>query len=101
VVGASRTEWKSGYRVLANILEAGYAGALYPVNPGVETILGVPTYPDLASIPETPELVIAVLPRTQTRSLMLDCADAGVRHVIIPAAGSPTPEKKDGGWRRA
>ncbi len=86
-MGASRTEWKSGYRVLANIIEAGFAGGLYPVNPGVEEILGVRTYPDLASIPEPPELVIAVLPRTQTRSLMLECAQAGVRHVIVPAAG--------------
>lgn len=87
MVGASRTEWKSGYRVLANIIEAGFEGGLYPVNPGAGEILGVRAYPDLARLPRTPDLVIAVLPRAQTRDLMLECAGAGVRHVIIPAAG--------------
>lgn len=87
VVGASRTPLKSGYRVLANIIEFGFEGGLYPVNPGVEEILGLRAYPDLARLPETPELVVAVLPRDQTRGLMLECAKAGIKNVIIPAAG--------------
>lgn len=87
MAGASRNEWKSGHRVLANIIEAGFEGGLYPVNPGAGEILGVRAYPGLARLPETPELVVAVLPRAQTRDLMLECAGAGVRNIIIPAAG--------------
>ncbi len=87
VVGASKSEGKAGFRVLANIVEFGFRGNLYPVNPGASEVLGIPSYPSVSSLPEVPDLVIAVLPREKTRDLMLECADAGAGHVIIPAAG--------------
>jgi acetate---CoA ligase (ADP-forming) len=87
VVGASRTPGKAGNTVLANVLEFGFEGRVYPVNPGAGRILGLDSYPDLRSLPETPELVVAVLPREKTRELLMECTRRGVTHVIVPAAG--------------
>lgn len=87
VVGASRTPGKAGHIVLANILEFGFGGPVYPVNPGAGEILGVPAYDSLDALPTVPDLVIAVLPREHTEALMRQCAALGVKHVIIPAAG--------------
>ncbi len=87
VVGASRTPGKAGYTVLANILEFGFEGGVYPVNPGADDIQGVKAYPSLEALPEVPEVVVAVLPRESTESLMEECAKLGVKNVIVPAAG--------------
>ena len=84
VVGASRTPGKAGHTVLANILEFGFEGPVYPVNPGAGEILGLRRYAGLDELPGTPDLLVAVLPREMTRGLMEECARAGVRHVIIP-----------------
>ncbi len=87
VVGASRTPGKAGHTVLANILEFGFEGDVFPVNPAVEEVQGVRAYASLGELPETPDVVVAVLPREQTKALMEDCARASVKRVIIPAAG--------------
>ncbi|MHB8895524.1 MAG: acetate--CoA ligase family protein [Candidatus Geothermincolia bacterium] len=87
VVGASRAAGKGGNTILANILEFGFGGRIYPINPSAGEILGLRVYPTLADLPGPPDLVIAVLPRAQTVELMAECASAGVRSVIIPAAG--------------
>lgn len=87
VVGASRTPGKGGNTIVANILEFGFAGKVFPVNPSAGEILGLEVYPSISELPRTPGLVVAVLPRAQTVELMKQCADAGVKSVIIPAAG--------------
>ena len=45
VLGVSRNPAKLGYRLLQNVLEGGYAGAVHPVNPSGEPILGCATVP--------------------------------------------------------
>jgi acetate---CoA ligase (ADP-forming) len=87
VVGASRTPGKAGHTVLANIIEFGFSGGLYPVNPGIDEVQGIRAYPSLGDLPEVPEVVVAVLPRERTEALMTECAALGVKNVIIPAAG--------------
>ena len=46
---------------MENLLHGGYEGPLYAVNPGYETVRGVPCFPDLASLPETVEHVVLTL----------------------------------------
>ncbi|MBU4489633.1 MAG: CoA-binding protein [Actinobacteria bacterium] len=87
VIGASRTPGKAGNTVVSNMLEFGFEGRLYPVNPGAGEILGLRCYRSLLEVPGTPDLVIGVLPREKTRDLVAECAREGVRHLIIPTAG--------------
>jgi len=58
VVGASNREHSMGNWSLVNLARGGYRGAIYPVNPGSVEIGGLRCYPDLAGLPETPDLVM-------------------------------------------
>lgn len=87
VVGASRTPGKAGNTVVSNILEFGFGGRLYPVNPGAGEILDLRCYRSLSDLPEVPDLVVGVLPRKKARDLVIECARVGVSHLVLPTAG--------------
>ena len=58
VVGASERPHSVGRRTIENLKTGGFSGRLYPVNPGYDSILGIPCYPNLKSLPETVEHVL-------------------------------------------
>lgn len=89
VVGASRDPAKWGRRILEYTYRAGYRGALYGVNPAVGD-LGLPsvtTVPALAEIDRPIDLAVLARPASMTPDLVDECADLGVRSVLITAAG--------------
>jgi len=61
VVGASERPDSVGRQTMENLLTGKYSGRLFAVNPGYESILGVPCFPDLASLPETVEHVVLAI----------------------------------------
>lgn len=86
IVGASRQKSKVGYEILANMMEAGYGGRIFPVNPKADTIEGLKCFPELESIGDTPDLVIIIVPAKIVPSVMQQCAKVGVKAVIIITA---------------
>jgi acetyl coenzyme A synthetase (ADP forming)-like protein len=87
IVGASRQKGKVGYEILANMIEGGYTGAIFPVNPNAESIEGLKCFPDLKSIGQTPDLVIIIVPARFVPGVMEECVKVRVRSVIIITAG--------------
>ena len=87
IVGASRQKGKVGYEILANMIEAGYEGTIFPVNPRADTVEGLPCYPDLQSIGHVPELVVIIVPAKVVPAVMRQCAKIGARSVIIITGG--------------
>ena len=87
VVGASRQKSKVGYGILTNIINAGYEGKIFPVNPRAEIVKGLKCYPDLKSIGEVPDLVIIVVPAEVVPAVMQQCAEVKTEAVIIITAG--------------
>ncbi|MGA2093357.1 MAG: acetate--CoA ligase family protein [Sedimentisphaerales bacterium] len=87
MVGASRQKGKVGYEILRSMLEAGYEGKIFPVNPQADTIEGLKCYPDLKSIGQTPDLVIIVVPAKAVSAVMQDCGAIGTKAVVIITAG--------------
>jgi acetyltransferase len=87
IVGASRQKGKVGYEILSNMIEAGYKGKIYPVNPNADTIEGLKCFPDLKSIGQIPDLVIIVVPANVVGVVMQQCATVGVKSVIVITAG--------------
>jgi acetyl coenzyme A synthetase (ADP forming)-like protein len=87
IVGASRQKGKVGYEILANIIEAGYEGEIFPVNQMADAIEGLKCYPDLQSIGKTPDLVVIIIPAKFVPAMMKQCAKVGVKSVIIITAG--------------
>jgi acetyl coenzyme A synthetase (ADP forming)-like protein len=87
IVGASREKGKVGYEILKSMLDAGYAGKIFPVNPKAEAIEGLKCYPDLQSIGQAPDLIVIVVPARVVAAVMQQCAKIGTKAVIIITAG--------------
>jgi len=87
IVGASQNKGKVGHEILTNLINGGYKGKIYPVNPKAETIEGLKCYPDLESIGEVCELVVIVVPAKLVPAIMKQCAKTGAKSVIIITAG--------------
>jgi len=91
VVGASRTPGKVGYDILKNLLDAGFAGPIYPVNPKAESVLDLKCYADLASIvadgQPAPDLAIVVIPAKFVLDVIDQCGQVGTKAVIVISAG--------------
>ena len=62
VIGASRSEEKIGHAVLKNIVDSGFGGEIYPVNPEAEKILGRRAYGSVKDVPGALDLAVIVLP---------------------------------------
>ncbi len=87
LVGASKSPDKLGYRILKNLVEGGYKGSIYPVNPSAEEILNMKTYKSISEIPSPPELVIIVIPSKFVLDVAEECGRAGVKGLIVITAG--------------
>lgn len=87
VIGASDTPNTVGYSLLRNLIGAGFQGVVYPVNPKRESVQGIQAYPNIASLPKTPDLAIIATPAVGVPNLLRECGHAGIHGVIIISAG--------------
>ncbi len=87
IIGASQSPGKLGYTVLANVIEAGYKGNIYPINPKASQIYNLKAYPSLMDVPETPDLAVMVIPYNHVPGAMRECGEKGVKAVVVISAG--------------
>jgi len=87
VFGASDREESVGGRVLRNILAAGFAGAVYPVNPKHATVAGRRCYRDLHDIGEPVDLAVIATPAATVPGIVHACGEYGVHAAVIHSAG--------------
>jgi acetyl coenzyme A synthetase (ADP forming)-like protein len=100
IVGASRSSGKVGYEILAGLLKAGYPGKIFPVNPTAEEIQGLKSFPDVKSIGEPPELVIIVVAAKHVVNIVKECAQIGVKAVVIVSSGFKESGPEGAEWER-
>lgn len=87
VIGASRNSGKLGGAILANLLQSGYKGKIFPVNKEAEQVSGLRCYPGVAAIGEQFDLAIVAVPAEVVETELAACAKAGARAAIVVAAG--------------
>jgi acetyltransferase len=87
VVGASATKGKAGHFLFRNLLEGGYKGRLYPVNPASRRVLGCRTYASIGDVPEPVDLAFLIVAGPHVVPVLQDCARSGVKAVTIVTAG--------------
>jgi acyl-CoA synthetase (NDP forming) len=87
IVGASDDVGKWGGSALRNILDGGFAGAIYPVSPHGGTFFGLPVYASLDDLPEAPDLALLAVGAHQAAGLVEQCGRCGVRAAVAIAAG--------------
>jgi acetyl coenzyme A synthetase (ADP forming)-like protein len=87
VIGASSNPDKIGYKILKNIIDAGFSGAIYPINPRGGEILGLEAYTSVIDVPGEVDTVVVVVPSKFVPGVIEECAQKGVKGAVIISSG--------------
>ena len=87
VIGASTSPDKLGHEILKNILDGGYQGAVYPINPKADTILDLPCHTNVKELQEPPDLAVLIIPARFVPQAIQDCGEKGVKGAVIITGG--------------
>ena len=87
VVGASATRGKLGNDVLRNLIESGFEGRIYPVNPRGGEILGQKVYRSVSEIANNVDVGIIVIPAKYVLAIVEECGKKGLKALVIITAG--------------
>lgn len=87
IIGASANPAKLSHGILKNLIESEYKGAVYPVNPGSQEILGRKCYADISTVPDPLDLAVSILPAPATPAVLEACGQRGLKAVIIISGG--------------
>jgi acyl-CoA synthetase (NDP forming) len=96
VVGASENPGKLGYHVMKSLIEGGFKGDLFPINPGESELFGARAYRSLADVPHDVDLAVVVLPARAVPEIIQQCAAKGVKGVVLITAGFKEIEDEQG-----
>ena len=96
VVGASRREGTIGQQVTKNLIEGGFPGPIYPINPGATEILGLKAYPSIGEVPGPVDAAVYCVPADKVLDVARQCAKVGVKgHIVITSGFAEVGNKKD------
>ena len=87
VVGATNRQGSVGLAVFRNILDAGFQGVLYPVNPKAKSVQSVKAYPSLAEISDEVDLAIIIVPAEMVSSIIEEAGRKGIKGAVVITAG--------------
>lgn len=87
VIGASRRRGSISAEIFRNLLDLGFEGPVYPVNPKSEVVQSVPAYADVTAIPGPVDLAVIVVPASAVLEVAHQCGQKGVRALLVISAG--------------
>jgi acetate---CoA ligase (ADP-forming) len=87
VVGASRRRGTVSGELFHNLLEAGFNGPVYPVNPKASVVQSVVAYKSVLEVPGPVDLAVLALPAPYVVEAAQECAAKGVRAIVVISAG--------------
>lgn len=87
VIGASDNPLKPGGRPLGFLLQKGYRGQIYAVNPSHRTINGVTCYPSVTDIPGEVDLAIVSVVADKVYQTLEECSAKGIRAAVVFSSG--------------
>ncbi len=87
IIGASRHTESIGYLLVRCLIESGFAGAVYPVNPNTEVISSIKTYASVSAIPGDVDMAIIAVPASLVSRVVQECGKKKVRNLIVISDG--------------
>jgi acyl-CoA synthetase (NDP forming) len=87
ILGASDDATRISGRPVRYLIEGGFKGGIYPVNPNRETVQGLKAYKTLADVPEVPDVALLAVPAALTEQAIAECVAKGVKGAVIFSAG--------------
>lgn len=87
VIGASENPTKLGNVILKNLIDGGYEGKIYPVNPKHKELLGLECYSSIKKLRGKVDLAIFAIPAHIVPRIADDCGKNGVKGIVVLSAG--------------
>ena len=87
VIGATRNETKRGYQAIRALLDDKFEGAIYPVNPKEESILGFKCYQRITDIEAPVDIALIATPAATVSDILKACGEKGVAGAVVLAGG--------------
>jgi acyl-CoA synthetase (NDP forming) len=87
IIGASSNPARLGGRPLQILRQHGYSGSIYPVNPGHDSVGGLPAYPSIGAAPGPVDVAAVIVPAALVVETLRQCAVAGVRSAVVFSSG--------------
>ncbi len=81
VIGATDNKEKFGHKIFKLLKNAGYK--VFPVNPGIKSVLGEPCYASLSDLPVKPDAVNFVVPPQVGEPIITECSTLGIKNVWL------------------
>lgn len=91
VIGASGRTGSVGATVLSNLVSAGFAGPVWPVNPKYRKLLGMDVFADVSRLPQAPGLAVVCTPASTVPRIVGQLGALGCRTVVVLSAGLDAP----------
>ena len=87
VIGATQDAAKIGGRIVRTLIEHGFRGIIYPVNPSHAEIAGLKSYESVRALPEPVDLALIAVPAPKVPDVLQSCALAGIKGAVIYSSG--------------
>ncbi|MEC5179946.1 bifunctional acetate--CoA ligase family protein/GNAT family N-acetyltransferase [Arthrobacter sp. CG_A4] len=87
VIGASRKWGTIGYQLLEHIIEGGFTGPVYAINPEALELAGMLSFARLSEVPGPVKLAIIAVPYAEVPKVVQECGAAGVKGIVVATAG--------------
>ena len=87
IIGASTKELSIGNRIIKNLVDFGYKGPIYPINPKADEVRGIKAYPSILEVPGDVDLAHIIIPSKFIPLAVEDCGKKNVKAIIINSAG--------------
>ncbi|MBL0157405.1 MAG: bifunctional acetate--CoA ligase family protein/GNAT family N-acetyltransferase [Bryobacterales bacterium] len=97
VIGATENPGSVGRTTLWNLISTPFGGAVFPVNPKRDSVLGIKAYKSVKEIPAEVDLAVIVTPSKLIPNLVNECGEVGIRSIVVISAGfkEAGPEGKE------
>ena len=87
LIGASRHPGTIGYILLQCLIQNGFSGKIYPVNPNIDSLMSLKTYPSVLDIPGEVDMAVIAVPAKLVVKVADECGHKGVHTIVVISDG--------------
>ena len=87
VIGASSEEGKIGNSVMKNLINGGYQGAIYPINPTAGEIMGKKAYKSVKDVPGTIDVAVFAIPAKFCAAALTEVGEKKIPGAVLIPSG--------------
>ena len=96
VIGASSEDGKIGNSVMKNLINGGYKGQIYPINPKADEILGYKAYPSVKDIPGGVDVAVFAIPAKFVAAALIECGEKKIPGAVLIPSGFAETGNEEG-----